>query len=478
MTAIIAGYEVNLRRHIGRGAIGTVYRAKNKDGITIAAKQVDKTRSERNAVREIQSAQKHAKLSHENIVKIFEIYNEEDIWVFMEYLADGDLNCYALNQFKQFDNIHVKINLMIQICKGLCFLHNLKICHRDIKPQNILIQSKDDSELVNAKLTDFGIARFPDPNDSTSAMHTKIGTQNYMAPDFFIPVSDGKPKYHKSVDIFAFGLTKLAILQAKEGKNLKPIAEGCKPSESLLAIGHMMYNRYLDEQPELVVVRPDINDNSVIIKNVKDLIRRATLFTPDQRPIAQEILETLETLKENDSGAKGNQLKSEDQQQKLHEPKDDNKEVASMMVSTGNDGSQLAAILTDNRLSVPDEPDQQPTPTDTQNDTLTPSSTTNHPSEDDEQEDSIPGATERTVKIQTNTVVTESKLMPRKGVDILIKKYSLIACSWSHTAGMVKILINGLHIQKAHTSLGTLSMYFIFIYVVCSCIYAFCRVYA
>ncbi len=388
MTANIAGYQVNLLRRIGRGAIGNVYKAKDKGGTTIAAKQVDMTRSERAALRELQSAQKHSKPSHDNIVKIFHILNEEkEIWVFMEYLSEGDLNTFATNYFSEFNKL--KIDMMTQMTRGLVFLHDQKICHRDIKPENILIevlQSSVETKMVTVKLTDFGIARFPDPNDSTSAMHTKIGTQHYMAPDFFILKDDGKPKYHKSVDIFALGLTFQAMLQIKEGANLKPFAEGCKLSESSQAIGQIMFNRHLYKQPELVIVKQN-NDDCDEIQRVKDLIRQATLFTPDQRPIAQEILETLETLKENDLAAIGNQLKCKDRQQKLHEPKDSNKEVASMMVSTGHDvlptcgkvnDPPLAANLANDHLS--DEPDEQPMPINPQMNTLT-LSTRNPPSD-------------------------------------------------------------------------------------------------
>ncbi len=300
MTDNIAGYEVNFRKRIGRGAIGNVYKAKDKDGVDIAAKQVDMTKSERAGLRELESAKKHSKLDHENIIQIFHIVNdEEDVWVFMEYICDGDLNNYAINHFAQFNEI--KINLMTQISRGVNFLHDLKICHRDIKPENILIQSGVESKSVTVKLTDFGIAKFPDPKDSTSAMHTKVGTQNYMAPEFFIIKTDGKPEYHKSVDIYALGLTFLAMLQAEKAKHLKPYADGCKQSESGQAIGVIMFNRHLYGQPELDVVQKRRGDTSKT-KVVKKIIQKATLFTPGDRQTAMEILHAFETIEMREKG--------------------------------------------------------------------------------------------------------------------------------------------------------------------------------
>ncbi len=193
MTDEIAGYLVNFRKRLGRGAIGNVYMATDKDGNKVAAKQVDSSRSERSAVRELQNAQRHALLIHENIVKIFEILNEEDIWVFMEYCEGGDLNDYSKKCFSEMQE--KKISIMHQTAKGLAFLHNQRIVHRDIKPENVLVKPNSGSSLVTVKLTDFGLAKYLDPDDTTSAMETKLGTILYMAPEFYNQNEKGKVKY-------------------------------------------------------------------------------------------------------------------------------------------------------------------------------------------------------------------------------------------------------------------------------------------
>ena len=232
MTANIGGYDVYLMKRIGRGAIGTVYRAKDQDGSTVAAKQLEANMAEKKLVRELENAHKQLKLNHENIVKIFHIYNDEeheDMWVFMEYLNGGDLCMYAMKNFTQFEE--TKFDLIIQISKGLAFLHDLKICHRDIKPENILIQPGGADKPICVKLTDFGLAKFQRPDAESSIMHSKLGTQNYMAPEFWNVKPDGTIEYHKSVDIYALALTFLAMLNARPGERLKPVAEGQKQSE-------------------------------------------------------------------------------------------------------------------------------------------------------------------------------------------------------------------------------------------------------
>ena len=293
MSDEIAGYIVNFRKRLGRGAIGMVYMARDQYGTPIAAKQVDKTKSERSAVRELENAQKQLKLQHENIVEILKIYNEEDVWVFMEFLKEGDLNNYSKNYFSEFQK--VKLNIMEQILKGLDFLQSLRITHRDIKPENILIQTLGDAERVNVKLTDFGLAKFHDPEDPTSAMQTKVGTQNYMAPEFWNIDHGGMIEYHRSVDIFAAGLTFCAMLKAEEGKDLKPIADGCAQAELGQPIGLVMLNRFTASKPDLSVVT-DAPDDPLDIYFVKGLIKKATAFNPDHRPTARQMQEILEVL--------------------------------------------------------------------------------------------------------------------------------------------------------------------------------------
>ena len=293
MTANIGGYDVNFLKRLGRGAIGTVYQATDQDGHMVAAKQVDASMAERPLVRELENSHKQYELNHENIVKILHIYNDEDIWIFMEYLSAGDLNNYCMKHFAAFQQN--KRGLMLQITRGLIFLHERKICHRDIKPENILIQTEGNDQQICVKLTDFGLAKFQSPDAESSAMHTKLGTQNYMAPEFWDTKSDGTIEYHRSVDIFALGLTFLAKLNTIEGQKLKPIAEGRTQSERGQPTGLIMFTRHMYVQPELEVVFYRENDN-YMIKALKQIIYRATLLNPEKRPSATAIMKQLEAI--------------------------------------------------------------------------------------------------------------------------------------------------------------------------------------
>ncbi len=290
MTDEIAGYKVNFRKQLGRGAIGNVYMARDNDGSKIAAKQVDNLRSERAAVRELENARRHVRLNHENIVKIFHILNEEEIWVFMELCEGGNLNNYSKEHFSDLQEN--KINIMHQMSKGLAFLHSCRIAHRDMKPENILIKPQTESLPIIVKLTDFGLAKYLDPEDSTSAMETKLGTRPYMAPEFY---EKGEIKYHKDVDIFAMGLTFAAIITTKKGQHLKPIAAGWRDTEWAQPIGLAMLVRRNDGQPPLIVLEDNPEDNAEI-DIVKEIIRNAIAFRPEDRPSAENIVKRLGKL--------------------------------------------------------------------------------------------------------------------------------------------------------------------------------------
>ena len=112
------------------------------------------------------------------------------------------------------------MNLMRQIAKGIAFLHQNNIVHRDIKPGNILLKSCNGYAVV--KLGDFGLSKFLDPDDMTSAMSSNVGTLTFKAPEFWDRQPDERVRYHRNIDVYAAGLTFTAMLQAKPDHSLVP----------------------------------------------------------------------------------------------------------------------------------------------------------------------------------------------------------------------------------------------------------------
>ncbi len=260
----IGGYTVYKDEFhmLGNGAFGKVYRAKDDvQGTTVAAKCLP----ERNLTEEPETVLENLrKLCHlrddddhdendpnsgvVNILRCYEILQENNkIWVFMELCAQGDLSKFFLGPENPSDSD--KLRIMLGAARGLAFLHKKKITHRDIKPLNILIS--DDG---TAKLTDFDLSKFlGGRSQDTVSMHTVHGTEPFYAPEMWMGRrEDNKLEegYHKCVDIFAMGLTFLAVIQGesigkKDKRYLMPKIEIVQSTDTTNVnnIGQVLYER-------------------------------------------------------------------------------------------------------------------------------------------------------------------------------------------------------------------------------------------
>lgn len=123
-------------------------------------------------------------------------------WLVMEYLP------YTLDHIlEKRPNIpiHVKVSFLLDIAKGLLYLHNNQIFHRDLTARNILITSS-----MVAKIADFGVARIFDPTTNSTA---QPGNILYMPPEAFQDhVRGGKTDYNDTIDVFSFGVIVLFTL--------------------------------------------------------------------------------------------------------------------------------------------------------------------------------------------------------------------------------------------------------------------------
>lgn len=120
-------------------------------------------------------------LKHPNIVQFIGASKiNEKVVILMELMNEGDLATLLQNKVL---SLKQKIQIAIQIVGALHFLHNNGIIHRDVKPENILIQSIV-NDFVTIKMADFGTSRTV--ADHFSMTYTKnVGTPLYMAPGKF-----------------------------------------------------------------------------------------------------------------------------------------------------------------------------------------------------------------------------------------------------------------------------------------------------
>ena len=173
--------KYNIVGELGQGAMGTVYKGEDPlIGRVVAIKTINKSALAGEAAAEAatrfkQEAQAAGRLSHPNIVVVYD-YGEEDgsAFIAMAFVEGRELkNCFDRNELFGLEDI---VRIMDQLLDALNFAHINKIVHRDIKPGNIIINDKG-----HIMITDFGIARLE--NSDLTQVGATMGTPNYMAPE-------------------------------------------------------------------------------------------------------------------------------------------------------------------------------------------------------------------------------------------------------------------------------------------------------
>ncbi|CDS03442.1 Putative CMGC/CDK protein kinase [Lichtheimia ramosa] len=180
---------------LGEGTYGIVYKAQNRDtNEVVALKRIRLDNEEEGvpctAIREISLLKE---LKHVNIVRLYDVlHTEKKLTLVFEYL-DSDLKKFLDSYGGDIDVLTIK-QLMYQLLKGIAFCHDHKVLHRDLKPQNLLINKKGE-----LKLGDFGLARaFGIPVRSYSH---EVVTLWYRAPDVLM----GSRQYSTSIDLWSAG---------------------------------------------------------------------------------------------------------------------------------------------------------------------------------------------------------------------------------------------------------------------------------
>jgi serine/threonine protein kinase len=191
--------ELEILELIGRGGMGAVYKARQKNLDRLVALKIlppEIGRDPAFAERFAREAQALARLSHPHIVAIHDFGQRDGLFFFLMEYIDG-LN---LRQLLDSGTVAPKEALAIvpQICDALQFAHDQGIVHRDIKPENILLDRRG-----QVKIADFGLAKLMGRAADAEAVTEKVmGTPQYMAPE---QVEHPKDVDHRA-DIYSLGV--------------------------------------------------------------------------------------------------------------------------------------------------------------------------------------------------------------------------------------------------------------------------------
>jgi calcium-dependent protein kinase len=186
---------------LGSGSYGTVKKVKHKKlGEYRAMKIINKkSESSQNEVDILR------KISHPNIVNIFEIYEDSKKYYIMMEICEGGELFEAISQQGSFSEGDCA-NIMKSLLSAVNYLHGKNIVHRDLKPENIMLTKnlqKMKNKKYEIKLIDFGTAKQFEPHQKLNKF---IGTSYYIAPEVL------KENYNEKCDIWSCGVILYILL--------------------------------------------------------------------------------------------------------------------------------------------------------------------------------------------------------------------------------------------------------------------------
>lgn len=201
--AVIHRYQIINR--IGQGGMGSLYLGRDPALDRLVAVKVLREGFDNAELRErfAREARSAARLSHVNIVTIFDVGEHEgEPFIAMEYVPGETIG--EMIRRRAPLSLARKLQFMEDLCTGLAHAHKAKIVHRDIKPANLMVSPEG-----VLKILDFGIARVADSSMTQSGV--MVGTLNYMAPEQMA----GQAVDHRC-DIFAVGAVFYEIVSYRQ----------------------------------------------------------------------------------------------------------------------------------------------------------------------------------------------------------------------------------------------------------------------
>jgi serine/threonine-protein kinase len=252
------GDQYDIECEIGRGGMSVVYRARDRRlDRTVAVKALPPELAYDPAIRTRfkREAQTSAQLAHPHIVPIHDVGERDGIAYFVMSLVRGGSLADLLAREPRLPVSRVRA-ILAELADALAFAHLRGVIHRDVKPDNVLI----DGESGRAMITDFGIARAIESGTRLTITGQAVGTPTYMSPEQAM----GEREVDGRSDLYSLGVLGYQMLTGRV-----PFAAG--NSMALLL-------KHVSETPRPIAdLRPDAPPA------LRDAIERALLKSPDDR---------------------------------------------------------------------------------------------------------------------------------------------------------------------------------------------------
>lgn len=205
-------------------------------------------------------------LKHPCIIQMHNIIdNGNSLFIFLENMNGGDLLSRIISKAKLSENIS-KLYFLQMVC-AVKHLHDQQITHRDLKPDNILLESTDDETRI--RISDFGLSKLV---GNESVMRTLCGTPLYVAPE--VLKTNGLGTYTRKVDIWSLGVVLFTCLSG----TLPFSDEYGSPASEQIKRGKFAFKSHAWKS---------------VSHKAKNIIHRMLTVNPEQRPGIDEVTITI-----------------------------------------------------------------------------------------------------------------------------------------------------------------------------------------
>ncbi|VVB09137.1 unnamed protein product [Arabis nemorensis] len=269
---------------VGRGGFGTVYKGKLREGSKVAVKVLKDSKS--NCEDFINEVASMSQTSHVNIVSLLGFcYEGSKRAIVYEFLENGSLDQFISSEKSRDLSVSTLYGIALGVAKGLEYLHygcKTRIVHFDIKPQNVLL---DDN--LRPKVSDFGLAKLCEKQESILSLLDTRGTIGYIAPELFSRMYGSVS--HKS-DVYSYGMLVLEMIGARN----KERVEKAGSNNSSAYFPDWIYND-LENGDITKLLADEINQEEEEIAKKMILVGLWCIqLCPSDRPSMNKVVEMME----------------------------------------------------------------------------------------------------------------------------------------------------------------------------------------
>uniref|UniRef100_A0A803PWI5 non-specific serine/threonine protein kinase n=1 Tax=Cannabis sativa TaxID=3483 RepID=A0A803PWI5_CANSA len=279
---------------VGRGGAGIVYRGSMRDGCLVAIKQCRVIGGRDGGFSaEIKTL---GQIRHRYIVRLLGyVSNKETNLLLYEFMENGSLG-EVLHGCKRgcFLSWEMRYKIAVEAAKGLCYLHHdccPRIIHRDVKSNNILLDSN-----MEAHVADFGLAKFLIDDGKSEFVSSVVGTFGYIAPEYTHTL-----KVDEKSDVYSFGVVLLELVTGKKpvGDELFEVGMNIVGWVREIVSNHSQQHSDYHERVVLAIMDPLLLNGDYPIASVIHIFRVAIICVSDDastRPTMREVVYMLTNI--------------------------------------------------------------------------------------------------------------------------------------------------------------------------------------